>query len=83
MEKLNQQRILERDIYCRLCGGGDSLQVHHITYRSQGGKDTLDNLILLCLYCHQKVHSNKKLYQPMLLEKVRKDENIRQNDIIY
>ena len=69
---MQNEKVRERDIYCRLCGSTSLLQAHHIIYRSQGGKDTLDNLILLCLYCHEKVHSNKKLYQPILLEKVKK-----------
>ena len=29
---------------------------HHIIFRSQGGGDVLDNLILLCLKCHNKEH---------------------------
>ena len=32
---------------------------HHITWRSHGGSDTLDNLVLLHPNCHRQVHSQK------------------------
>ena len=31
---------------------------HHIVFKSQGGSDTLDNLVLLCNSpCHYRIHS--------------------------
>lgn len=74
--------VLERskDIYgvprCQLCKRADNLQLHHVYYRSER-KDLIDepdNCIMLChkefseKKCHKLVHSNKKKYQPMLLE---------------
>ena len=45
--------LYERAGYsCELCDGISGLQKHHIVKRSQGGKDSLDNLILLCWQCH-------------------------------
>jgi RNA-directed DNA polymerase len=32
---------------------------HHIIWRSNGGKDTTDNLVLLHPECHRQVHSQK------------------------
>jgi len=32
---------------------------HHITWKVHGGKDTLDNLVLLHPNCHGQVHSLK------------------------
>ena len=29
---------------------------HHIIYRSHGGTDTLENIILICALCHDRVH---------------------------
>lgn len=29
---------------------------HHIIFKSQGGPDTEENLITLCMYCHSKKH---------------------------
>src|SRR5437868_14047629 len=37
------------------------LQVHHITEKSEGGGDELDNLIAICVSCHSDVHTNTKL----------------------
>lgn len=38
----------------------NALQPHHIQYRSQGGSDIIENLILLCPQCHHKVHHGCK-----------------------
>lgn len=63
--------VIERDNYsCRLCGSTSFLQLHHILYRSQR-KDLIndvDNCIMLCSDCHRLVHSNKKKWQPILLD---------------
>jgi 5-methylcytosine-specific restriction endonuclease McrA len=52
---------LMRDGYqCQHCSRKNTrLEAHHIIYTSQGGKDTLDNLIALCSSCHKKVHKGK------------------------
>ena len=54
---------------CGLCGK-QGQETHHIYYRSEAPDriDDLDNLFLLCLECHKKVHSNKKYWQPMLIK---------------
>lgn len=54
---------------CGLCGKSNGVHIHHIIYRSEDRSkiDDYNNLILLCLECHQKVHSNKKYWQPRLL----------------
>jgi 5-methylcytosine-specific restriction endonuclease McrA len=53
--------ILHEDGYlCRHCKGNskdDRLEVHHIIFKSNGGSDEPENLILLCKTCHDKVHS--------------------------
>lgn len=62
------KKIAEEEPYCQLCGSTSYLHIHHIYYRSQLGLTIPRNLIRLCYRCHQKVHSNKKKYQPILLE---------------
>ncbi len=57
----NQTRkeVYKRDDYmCALCGGTRGLQVHHVTARSQGGSNSLHNLITLCHICHANAHNN-------------------------
>lgn len=68
-------KVYERDNQtCRLCGvvGAYTYSVHHIVYRSQGGTNDINNLILLCgsgsSGCHLKVHSNKGLWEPIMRE---------------
>lgn len=68
--------VIQRDNYsCRLCGSTNWLQLHHIFYRSER-KDLIndiDNCIMLCENCHRIVHSNKKKWQPILLEMNKKN----------
>lgn len=64
-----RKKVRERDLHvCSWCGVRPLRgEVHHIIYRSQGGKDTMHNLILLCDEHHRMAHSNKRLWQPVLL----------------
>lgn len=59
---------------CRWCRRASCLQVHHIKYRSEGGGHEVENLITLCQICHERAHTNKRLYQPMLMEVIRLGE---------
>lgn len=31
---------------------------HHLIERGSGGEDTLENLVLLCAYCHHLIHDS-------------------------
>lgn len=55
----------ERDNWtCQHCGkqggplGSAELHAHHRIPRSEGGDDTLDNLVTLCHSCHEDVHGH-------------------------
>ena len=66
------EATLKRDRYrCAVCGGTHNLHVHHIRYRSEiaikDGRDELWNLITLCNTHHELVHSDKKVWQPVLI----------------
>ena len=55
-ERLRQQ-ILRRDGWrCQICGVMSNLEVHHKSFRGQGGDDRDENLITLCCRCHASVH---------------------------
>lgn len=64
-EKANALRsvyaqVSERDErQCRCCGRRDGLHHHHVVWRSMGGKDTRENLALLCKFCHALVHARQ------------------------
>lgn len=62
--------VLERDGHvCRLCGVfAQVVHVHHIQYRSQGGADVPSNLVSLDWKCHDRVHRNKPLWMPLLVQ---------------
>jgi len=55
--------VLSRDKYtCQKCKTKKgSLHVHHLTFKSNGGTDTPENLITLCASCHSKLHSGEFL----------------------
>ena len=71
-------QVIERDALCQCCEGlGQS--VHHIIPHSEGGPDTLDNLILLCDKCHDEVEAagyrNREdiaAHEPQWLARIRK-----------
>lgn len=41
--------------YCSKCGSTFQLDLHHKIKRSLGGKDTTNNLQILCRNCHSKL----------------------------
>ena len=49
ISKKTRRAVYARDGYaCALCDSTKYLQVHHCIKRSQGGTDSLQNLICLC-----------------------------------
>jgi 5-methylcytosine-specific restriction protein A len=71
LEQERRAQILARDKYtCQHCLACDPpsngkpdyswLQVHHIKPLSHGGTNDMDNLILLCHYCHTQEHKRLK-----------------------
>lgn len=52
-----RQQVLRRDGWrCQCCGTRSNLAVHHKELRSQGGDDSEENLITLCVACHSLLH---------------------------
>lgn len=83
IKKVSKKRIFVTDeIYnevykrdkgkCRLCGN-NNIQLHHIIYRSEDKSkiNDINNCIMLCVKCHQLVHSNKHKWQLKLLELIK------------
>ena len=56
--QMHREHALVRDKYtCQCCGKRNCrVEAHHIVFRSNGGSDSLDNLITLCEDCHKAVH---------------------------
>ena len=66
-EKLVYATITDEEPFCMLCGKTYNLQRHHIRYGKEGRHTYFGNIIVLCMSCHQMVHSNKKKWQPILI----------------
>jgi len=49
-------RIPQIDHFCHICSITTNLTAHHIRPQSKGGDNDLDNLIVLCRYCHTQIH---------------------------
>lgn len=65
-----RQKVMERDdCRCRYCGVPTNV-LHHVHYRSEKTPDPHDekNLIALCPHHHDMVHSDKRYWQPILLD---------------
>ena len=44
-------------IECEICNK-QAVDIHHILFKSRGGKDEIENLAALCRDCHLTAHSN-------------------------
>ena len=54
---IKRSTVLERDKYkCRICGFGDKLQVHHLTY-DRVYDESLYDLVTVCEDCHTLIHT--------------------------
>ena len=53
-----RRNVLRRDGHrCRSCRSRWSLMVHHVEFRSHGGRTLEENLLTLCARCHGLVHA--------------------------
>ena len=52
-----RQMLIARDGGCFACGAHPDLcQAHHVKPVSQGGATSIDNMVLACWGCHNKIH---------------------------
>jgi hypothetical protein len=51
---------------------GDALHKHHIIYFSEGGENTVENLLVICPNCHVKIHDHPDLYPPETLKEAKR-----------
>ncbi len=70
-EKRIKNRALSKTMreetpYCERCGAPGYGGMHHIKYRSQGGDDIRENLIRLCMRCHDGVHQARYDWQELV-----------------
>lgn len=71
-EKAIYKKTLELfDGLCAICKN-NQVALHHIRYGACGRKTYMGNVIPLCERHHRLVHTNKKKYQPMLIDLINK-----------
>jgi hypothetical protein len=58
-QKLRSKRLNIDNYQCQICGRGDDLQVHHITYANIEHEDIYNDLITLCRRCHEDIEAEK------------------------
>lgn len=52
-----RRRLRERAFgCCEVCGVVGASDAHHRALRSQGGRDVMSNLLLVCRGCHGRIH---------------------------
>ena len=51
----NRAILLSQTKLCRVCGNKESKHCHHINYNDTDHR--LENLILVCVKCHKKLHN--------------------------
>lgn len=70
-------QVIDRDgNWCLFCGKpGPGLHLHRVIYGSQLGKYEALNCIQLCAAHHETAHSDKRHWQPILLEYINQATN--------
>lgn len=56
-------------IQCENDCGNRGSHIHHLTFRSQGGKDNIENLACLCHDCHYEIHFGTRVDNEKVREK--------------
>ncbi len=74
---LNRKNLLERDNHiCQYCGISKiPMTLDHIIPKSQGGKDSWENLVTACRPCNQKKGNQRPREAGMVLKKKPKHPN--------
>ena len=56
LKKLQKEVLIRDNFRCQACNRYTLAPPHHIIFKSRGGDDTAENLILLCQKCHALKH---------------------------
>lgn len=75
-ENLRKAAIMRDGCRCKECGRENCrLEVHHITPKRAGGRDTISNLITLCPSCHDRTKGREKQFAERYYAMIRSDGN--------
>lgn len=70
-EKREYRATRKRDNNACIFCGNPRTEVHHIIYRSHGGKTDKRNMVCLCKHHHEIVHSDERKWREYLLDRMR------------
>jgi hypothetical protein len=70
-QKVEAKLLVESRNTCCVCWRSQEVQIHHILPISEGGDNSEDNLIVLCLNCHSQVHTKKSMAKNYTQETLR------------
>jgi 5-methylcytosine-specific restriction endonuclease McrA len=56
-----REQIFHRDDHCCMICGAWSNIIHHVKFRSQGGRGVVTNGATICQTCHTSVHQHHKI----------------------
>jgi 5-methylcytosine-specific restriction endonuclease McrA len=62
-EEIRQKLLEEHGGLCQNCGSNPGflgLSLHHIVFKSRGGKTTEENCCLICSTCHEVAHNRRR-----------------------
>jgi 5-methylcytosine-specific restriction endonuclease McrA len=62
-EEIRQKLLEEHGGLCQNCGrnpGFLGLSLHHIVFKSRGGKTIEENCCLICSTCHEVAHNRRR-----------------------
>lgn len=80
ISKETRREVYARDYYrCALCDTPRGLQIHHVIPRSRGGSNDPENLITLCMWCHNAIHGTRWPNMPDWMDK----EELKQAAVEY
>jgi 5-methylcytosine-specific restriction endonuclease McrA len=57
------------DWRCKICHKMKPLSAHHLQKRSQGGSDVVENLLSVCVKCHDDVERHRITVEPVDMSK--------------
>ena len=73
---MSKYRKVKSEVYdrdggqCVICGN-TNVEAHHVVFRSQGGSDSLDNLVCLCNKHHRMAHGTWSIQQTITQERMK------------
>ena len=70
-DKREYRAVRKRDNGCCILCGHNVTEIHHIVFRSHGGRNIRQNMVCLCKRHHELTHSDERVWREILLNRMR------------